>query len=196
MPLLRVTNLVAYRGGHALFAPVTFSVELGECLRITGGNGAGKTTLLDCIAGLYSDWKGNIQKPVGQVSYFQQASQYVRTLSLANVSRLVCGFNEVRYNYLTNSLGLRDHQQYFLSLLSGGELQRALLLLALLRTHTVLLLDEPFANIDKESCQAIAAELGRTKGNRATVIVTHPYDGRGRVEECLEYALCTNQCRV
>jgi biotin transport system ATP-binding protein len=194
MPLLDVDKLVAYRSDYALFVPVSFSVSWGDCLRITGGNGLGKTTLLDSIAGLYCNWTGKIQVPKGHVSYLQQAPQYVRTLSLARLSRLIQGFDEHRYNELVENLGLQEHQNDLLALLSGGELQRARLLFSLLRRHTVLLLDEPFANIDLPSCRAIAAELDRTRSRRATLIVTHPQDAHGSLLcGCQEYELCRRQ---
>ena len=80
MPVLSVMKLVAYRHGDPLFCQANFTLELGDCMMLTAGNGVGKTTLLDCVAGLYHDWSGTILKPKGQVSYFQQTSQYVRTL--------------------------------------------------------------------------------------------------------------------
>jgi|ERR1035441_6470642 ABC-type Mn2+/Zn2+ transport system ATPase subunit len=195
MPLLSVDKVVAYRSDYALFVPASFSVDMGDCLRITGGNGLGKTTLLDSIAGLYWNWSGRIQRPKRQVSYLQQAALYVRTLSLSRLSRLIPGFDERRYSELVENLGLKEVQNDLLALVSGGELQRARLLLSLLRPHTVLLLDEPFANIDMPSCQAIMAELDRTRSGRATLIVTHPQDAHGSLlRGCPQYELRRCQC--
>lgn len=194
-PLLSVSDLVAYRDEVALFSPTNFAVRLGDCLRITGRNGAGKTTLLECIAGLYDNWSGSIHRPPGKISYLQQTSRYVRTLPLLKLSRLVDGFEESHYRQLVENLDLEPRQNVLLALLSGGELQRARLLLSLLRHHSVLLLDEPFANIDISSCRAIVGELQRTRSHRATLIVTHPHDANDKlIGECLEYALSSDQC--
>lgn len=190
-PLLNVNSVVAYRGDCPLFEPATFDIERGQCIRITGANGSGKTTLLDCIAGLYSDWTGTIQKPKRHVSYFQQTPSYVRTLSLKSAAELVTGFDSDRYHELVERLCLRTVEESLIAVLSGGELQRARLLLAILRRHSLLLLDEPFANIDPSSRDAIADELERTKDARATVVVTHSHDSRGILQEHTEYALCT-----
>jgi len=176
MPLLSVTSVVVYRRHAPLFSPATFSLELGDCMLLAAGNGVGKTTLLDCIAGLYHDWTGTIEKPRNEVSYLQQSSRYVHTLSLSSLARLVIGFDEVTYQRLLESLDLGHRKDAFLAVLSGGELQRARLLLALLRRHRVLLLDEPFANVDLCSSEAIAAQLQKTRSARATLIVSHPRD--------------------
>jgi ABC-type Mn2+/Zn2+ transport system ATPase subunit len=193
-PLLKVSNLVAYRQSHGLFSPVSFHVGLGECLRITGGNGVGKTTLLDCLAGLYRNWSGNIEKPTGQISYLQQTSPYVRTLCLDQLCPLIGGFDESRYRQLVSSLDLARKRAKLLSLLSGGELQRARLLMALLRSHVVLILDEPFTNIDGASCNYIAAELERSQSHRATVIVTHLQDSHEHfLTRCPQYALSCSE---
>ena len=176
MHLLRINRFVAYRQQVPLFASVSFDMEPGDLLCITGENGVGKTTLLECIAGLYHNWQGDVVIPEGLVSYFQQNSDYVRTLPLSRLARLVDGFDAKKYCDLLSNLDLAHKENRLLALLSGGELQRARILLALLRRHKVLLLDEPFANVDKSSCSAIAAELERTRSQRATIIVTHPRD--------------------
>jgi ABC-type Mn2+/Zn2+ transport system ATPase subunit len=176
MPVLSITNVVAYRHGERLFSRATFTLELGDCILLTGGNGIGKTTLLDCVAGLYRDWSGIIHRPPSQISYFQQTCDYVRTLPLSRLARLVEGFEETRYQELLTKFELQHKRDELLAVLSGGELQRARLLLVLLRRHRVLLLDEPFANVDPSSCRAIASQIEKTRSSCATLIVTHPRD--------------------
>jgi ABC-type multidrug transport system ATPase subunit len=171
-------QVIAYRQGEALFDPTSFHLAKGEYILIRGTNGAGKTTLLDCIAGIYRNWHGKIQKPKDQVSYLQQGSQFVRTLPLWKLARLTVGFEKGRYRELIERLFLREQEHKLLSLMSGGEMQRSKLLLALLRRHLVLLLDEPFANLDISSYEAIFTELNNTRNERATVIVSHPRDTR------------------
>jgi ABC-type multidrug transport system ATPase subunit len=179
MPLLSLQNVVAYRGSKPLFNPATFTVGQGEFAIVSADNGVGKTTLLDCIAGLYHNWTGIITKQYREISYLQQTASYVKTLSLRDQATLVIGFDAQRYSRLVNSLSLCKRDRVLLSLLSGGELQRAKLLLALLRRHKILLLDEPLANVDLASRQAVVRELEETKQERATVIVSHPRDTQG-----------------
>jgi len=196
MPLLSVDALVAYRRGAALFSPTSFDLDLGDSAIIRGDNGVGKTTLLECIAGLYRDWTGAIRGDLrGQISYLQQAPQGIRTLSLSDAARLVVGFAVGPYTELVEKLKLESHTDKLLSILSGGELQRARLLLALLRRHRILLLDEPFANLDHESRDAITGVLDSTAPFRATLVVTHTLDAHGILPNgSIDIALCRNQC--
>jgi ABC-type Mn2+/Zn2+ transport system ATPase subunit len=195
MPVLSLTNVVAYRRGDPLFSQATFELELGDCMMLSAGNGTGKTTLLDCVADLYHDWSGAIHRPRGQISYLQQTSQYVRTLPLSRVARLVDGFEEKRYQELLTMLDLCSKSDEILALLSGGELQRARLLLTLLRRHRLLLLDEPFANVDPTSCRAIVTQLEKTRSVRAALIVTHPRDAHNIViQGSMRYELRRSQC--
>jgi len=195
MPLFSVTSLVAYRSGNSLFSPASFKLELGDCILLTAGNGVGKTTLLDCVAGLYYDWTGTIQRPEHRVSYFQQSSQYVRTLSISKLARLVVGFDETNYKKLLKSLVLEHKEHTLLAMLSGGELQRARVLLALLRRHLLLLLDEPFANVDSQSSRAIANHIESTRWARATVIVSHPRDAHHiSIQGSSSYELKRSRC--
>lgn len=196
MPLLSVSQFVAYRRGAALFSPTNFSLGVGESALITGENGTGKTTLLECIAGLYCDWTGEIRgSHRAQISYLQQTPHCVRTLPLSSIARLVVGFTERRYEELLCGLKLEDKKNDLMSVLSGGELQRARLLLTLLRRHLVLLLDEPFANLDDQSRSAINCELEKTRSSRATVVVTHVRDARGvLLDRSVNIALCRHHC--
>jgi ABC-type nitrate/sulfonate/bicarbonate transport system ATPase subunit len=89
---------------------------------------------------------------------------------------LVVGYDRARYERLLEVLHLTLEADRLPSLLSGGELQKTRLLLALLRRHDVLLLDEPFANIDDESRAALSVELESVRSTRAIVLVSHLAD--------------------
>ena len=112
------------------------------------------------------------------IAYLQQASDHVRTLSLWDQSQLVVGFCEQRYRSLVERFKLCGKEETYFSLLSRGEQHRARLVLAMLRRHTVLLLDEPFANVDPMLCGAIKHEIELSRCARATVIVTHERDAQ------------------
>ena len=173
MSILEVCNLVAYRRGP-LFEPANFSLVSGEVLRLTGTNGAGKTTLLECLVGGYRNYSGRIERNGTSVSYLPQHDACVNSLSLAQCAGMTVGFEKRRYGVLVSSLVLGAIENKPLALLSGGERQRARLVLALLRRHTLLLLDEPFANVDGESKQiGLGLILNASRGSSATIIVEH-----------------------
>lgn len=173
MPLLEVNGLVAFRDGRALFSPITFAVARGESALITGDNGIGKTTLLNCIAGTYRDWSGQILRQSSRLSYFAQQSDCVRTLTLSQCAALTVGYSRERYNWLLQALELSNISSRLFALLSGGEIQRARLLLAMLRDHDLLLLDEPFTNVDGSARAGLSRLLDQQSKERATVLVEH-----------------------
>ena len=174
--LVSAADIIAFRNGRPLFAPFRFEVRRGEIAVIRGGNGLGKTTLLDCFAGRYFDWSGRLSCPRQSVSYLPQDPQHPTTVPLSQLAGLTIGYEKARYEHLLGLLNLTSEAEKLPSVLSGGELQKTRLLLAFLRKHDVLLLDEPFANIDDHCRTALYNELQRTRENRATVLVSHPVD--------------------
>jgi heme exporter protein A len=173
MSILKVDNLVAYRRGP-IFKPASFSLVSGEVLRLTGTNGAGKTTLLECLVGGYRNYSGRIERRGTSVSYLPQLDACVHSLSLVECAVMTVGFDKSKYGVLVSSLALSGSQNKPLALLSGGERQRARLVLALLRRHTLLVLDEPFANVDGESKRiGLSLILKASHGSSATIIVEH-----------------------
>ncbi len=175
-PLISAENLIAFRCKKALFAPVTLQVQRGEIALLRGGNGVGKSTLLDCFAGRYFDWTGSLSCLSGLRSYLPQDPQHPLTIPLSKLAHLAIGFQPSRYEYLLDVFQLREMADKTPSLLSGGELQKSRLLLSLLRSHEVLLLDEPFANVDDVCRAALSEELVRSSSTRATILVSHPTD--------------------
>ena len=175
-PLVSVNDLVAYRMGKPLFYPFTLEIECGEIAVIQGANGCGKSTVLDCLCGRYADWTGKLSARPRALSYLPQQSEHPQTVPLSAIAPLAIGFDAERFRHLLNIFALESQVDRLPSLLSGGELQRTRLLLALLRNHDVLLLDEPFANVDESCREALRSELQATKSRRAAIIVSHLTD--------------------
>ena len=173
--LVSTTNLVAYRRGKPLFAPINMDVRRGDMAFVHGKNGAGKSTLLNCLSARYFDRTGDLRCPIEELSYLPQGQHHPQTLRLSEMAPIVRGYCIDRYHFLLHLLDIPEKTADRLpSLLSGGELQKARLLLALLRCHSVLFLDEPFANLDIECRRRVAEELRRTQCSRAAILVSHP----------------------
>jgi len=147
-----------------------------EIAVVHGPNGIGKSTLLDCLSTRYVNWTGSISCPRNAYSYLPQSPQHPQTAPLSKIAPLVIGYKHNRYNHLLDVLDLTRVADRLPALLSGGELQRTRLLLALLRSHDILLLDEPFANMDARCRASLSVELERTRSSRATVLISHPAD--------------------
>ncbi|OUW38808.1 MAG: heme ABC transporter ATP-binding protein CcmA, partial [Gammaproteobacteria bacterium TMED180] len=56
--MLRVKDLICFRGDRALFEAVSFSLNNGDILQVCGPNGSGKTTLMRTLVGLYKSYTG------------------------------------------------------------------------------------------------------------------------------------------
>jgi heme exporter protein A len=73
--MLNAQSLAAQRGGVTLFANVTFSLDCGQALLVTGANGSGKTTLLRMVAGLTQPHFGQLSWHGAPVTPFAHASR-------------------------------------------------------------------------------------------------------------------------
>lgn len=169
--------------------PLRYSLQVqrGEILAIQGRSGVGKTTLLDCIAGFASarcgrlDWQGQSLLGLGAaqrpVSMLFQDHNLFEHLSVADNLRL--GLSPALAQQalqdaldtleVAGLLGRRPTE------LSGGQRQRIALVRTLLRPEPIVLLDEPFAELDPHSRQRATDWTRRTaKAAQKTVLmVTH-----------------------
>ncbi len=170
----------------AAFGPLGFSLAAGEIVVLLGANGCGKSTLLRVLAGLESSTSGKTDSPIVRpgraVGYLAQGEELLawRTLS-ANVSLPleILGYPaseaETRTSSLLQRVGLSDFAGFYPSTISGGMRQRALLARLFATDPKLLLLDEPFGELDfvtrEEFGTLVAAYVQETKS--AAVVVTH-----------------------
>ena len=162
---LRFEHLSVQRGGLQVLEDVNASVPRGSCTAIVGPNGAGKTTLLKALLGELPHQGGILfpDCPPGQrlrVGYVPQKLDFDRGLPLTVAEFLALGFQgrplwfgvarrwRCRAEELLAAVQARKLVKRRLGALSGGELQRVLLALALLQDPELLLLDEPEAGVD------------------------------------------------
>lgn len=194
--LQNVTKVFKTPGRHPIeaLAGVSFSVEDKECLVVVGPSGSGKTTLLRLLAGLESITSGEIsfdgrvitgippeQREIAMV--FQEPALYPHMsvsqnltfgLHLRGYSRAeVCS----QLGKLSEMLGLTNLLQARPAELSGGQRQRVAIGRALIRRARIVLLDEPFANLDPRWRAQLRQDISTIRENLgATVIyVTHDH---------------------
>lgn len=171
---------------------LSLSVSSGERMVLLGPSGSGKTTTLRLIAGLEPPDAGTIQiqgqvvndvpaqqRNVGMV--FQNDALYPHMTALENIAfglkvrgrpRAEC---ENRAREMAEMLRVSECLKRQPAELSGGQRQRIALARALVRRPSVLLLDEPFSNIDPPTRQHLRSELSRLQvaTGSTVLLVTH-----------------------
>lgn len=165
--MLSVKNLsFGYREKNIL-KNINFSLQKGEHLSIIGSSGCGKSTLLKLIYGLFDvtlgeiTWNGksvtgpayNLVPGHAQMKYLSQDFGLMPYISVAeNVGTFVSNLNlpqkQRRIQELLQMVHLQDFANEKPLHLSGGQQQRIALAMALAKEPEVLLLDEPFSQID------------------------------------------------
>ncbi len=177
--------------GVAALGGVSFEVARGEFAAIVGPSGAGKSTILNLIGGVDAPTAGLVSVAGMDLAHLDSAglSDYRRTMvgflwqgATKNVELplLLAGLRSAadrrrRTGHLLELMGLADRASHFPAMLSGGEQQRAGLAVALAHKPSVVLADEPTAEIDAEGAdqvvealRAACEELGST-----VVMATH-----------------------
>ena len=175
---------------------VSFEIESGETLALTGVSGAGKSTLMTLLAGLETPTRGEISllgQPISRLSEEHRAAirsqsvgfvfqnfLLIPTLSaLENVllPQLIQGAEQdvERAVSLLQKVNLSDRMHHLPSQLSGGEQQRVALARAFMIMPSVLFADEPTGNLDQHTALQIRELLfDLNRDNQTTlVLVTH-----------------------
>lgn len=178
---------------------ITFSVPSGEFICILGPSGCGKTTLLQVIAGLLPLQHGHISLPDSVANHqsvvpctmlFQSLNLFYWLTARGNVAialrargvkRLHC--SQIAADYL-KQVGLSGFEDFYPHELSGGMQQRLALARALATNAPLLLLDEPFSNLDFATQQAIEADLLRVWSEHSLTILMVTHD----IQEALRLA--------
>jgi zinc transport system ATP-binding protein len=196
-PILEISSLTLRPGDRALLTDFSLSVARGSLHAVVGPNGAGKTTLLAAILGLVpftgrivAHWAAR-----GRIGYVPQQFHVDRTLpvtvadflALTRQARPVCigitAATRRRIALLLDRVGLPGLADRPLSVLSGGELRRALLANALDPLPELLILDEPLSGLDEAGAKWLDDTLVSLKGEVTTLMVSHDADQVRRIAD-------------
>jgi heme ABC exporter ATP-binding subunit CcmA len=185
MSIISVRDLVKQFGRFAALRGVTAEFAAGRFHVILGDNGAGKTTLLRALAGLAQPTRGEIsifgktpRDACRDIGYMAHPSLLYDEMSAMENLRYFAGLygiaSDGKCQEVIRSVGL-DHEltrpvgQY-----SQGMRQRLSLARAILHDPKILLLDEPFSNVDAHSAREMVGLLQRMRDAGKTIfVVTH-----------------------
>ena len=172
---LRVEGLTKRYGGEAVLNGVSFVLHEGiTCLMAPSG--AGKTTLLRILLGLERADGGRVTGLAGhRVSAVFQESRLLPGLDAEGNLRFALGaeYDRVSAAEMLRELGLSDAGTKPVRDYSGGMQRRLALARALLAPWELLLLDEPFAGLDRASRDRAAGCVRRCAAGKTVLAVTH-----------------------
>lgn len=163
---LEINNLSKSFGSEEVFNGFNLDMSPGEIVQIEGETGRGKTTLKRCISGLEEYEDGEIDVS-GDIAFVFQDE---RVLPWLNIKKNILLSLRLKDEDITEEkleqmlelaqrLGVEDHLGKKVSQVSGGQLQRLLLIRALIIDPNLLLLDEPFNSLDGSTRNKIYSQV-------------------------------------
>jgi iron(III) transport system ATP-binding protein len=193
--LLEINNLYfSHRKDQPLFQNLNIRFEEGKIIALAGESGCGKSTLLNLIYGLL-DWesgeiifdgiqllgpKGNLVPGEPEMKFVAQNFDLMPYSTVAdNVGKFISNINLAKKNETVNELlevvGLKEYSNVFPKNLSGGQQQRVAIARSLSVLPKLLILDEPFSNIDFPRKIELRERLFRyvKQHNISLIISTH-----------------------
>ena len=188
---LNIENLIKfYSKDDPLIKDLNFSANKGEFVSFIGESGSGKTTFLKCLAGLEKINSGKItlnnrvlddkttfikpnHRKIGFI--FQDYPLFPHLSVLENLKINLDEQYEKNIRYYVELTGLDKLLNRYPHELSGGEQQRVCITRALIREPDLLLMDEPFSNLDVSIKSKIQSEVYKIlkSTDTTTILVTH-----------------------
>jgi ABC-type multidrug transport system ATPase subunit len=185
VPAITVHNVIKQFGRFAALRGVSAEFDAGRLHAILGDNGAGKTTLLRAMAGLAAPTKGSIsivgknpKDACREIGYMAHPSLLYDEMSglenLRYFARLYGIEGDERCREVIRAVGLDPELARGVGQYSQGMRQRMSLARAILHDPQILLLDEPFSNVDAHSAREMVGLLRGMRENGKTIfVVTH-----------------------
>ncbi len=196
-PLLEVSHVTCAYTQHPAVSDISFSVNQGEILCILGPSGCGKTTILRAIAGFQNITAGRItlngrivssptihlpaeKRKVGMV--FQDYALFPHLCVADNIGfglkQREKNSRKAQIQLMMELVGLGGLERRYPHELSGGQQQRVALARALAPNPVMVLMDEPFSNLDPDMTVKMRKELYHLLRQTKTtsILVTHDHD--------------------
>ncbi len=217
--LISLTNVTVTRGGKALLGPLSWRLERGRHVAVTGSNGAGKTTFLRLVRGelmpdsggerVYDFGNGEqhsvigLRQRIGMVSADMQDFYSLHTSHVTGRNIILAGFfdtpilydtptseQEVSADEIIDLLNIHDLAESSLGTLSTGQLRKLLVARGLVSKPGVLLLDECLDGLDAQSRDEVLQLLNRAGEWTTLVCAAHR---AGDLPECITHAVVLDQ---
>ncbi len=187
VPLLHARGLSYARNDESIFGPLDFMLHRGEVVLIEGDNGSGKTTLLKVLSGLLEPATGNILLDGEELTLARLSHQVALMGHLPGLKSDLSAIENLDFTIgvfglrpgitpalALASVGLEGYEDVAIRQLSAGQKKRVALARLLLVPAALWLLDEPYANLDKEGIDLVNRLLdAHARRGGAALITSH-----------------------
>ncbi len=186
--MLEARDLTAIRGDRRLFAALSFVAEAGQLLHVRGPNGSGKTTLLRILCGLTRpiegelSWRGRAIRSgddefCRDLLYFGHRPAIKDELDAVENLRIAStlagrSIDRETARRALSTMGLADHDDLPVKLLSQGQRRRVALARLLVSDARLWVLDEPFTALDVIAIEGLREAIGEHLRRRGVIVLT------------------------
>lgn len=173
--ILSIKNLSFGFNNKQILKNINFSINKGDFACIIGKNGCGKSTLLKIILNLIKT-ESNIQINTKYVSYIPQSVNFNKDFPITVKEFLKYNSKELKVPFshaktLLEKYNLTECLNSLIGKLSGGQIQKLMLVRSLLKKTELLIVDEPTNNLDEESKFKIYENLKELNDQNITILV-------------------------
>ena len=176
--MIKANNLSKSFNGNRIFSGIEFNVEKSRILGVVGNNGSGKTTLLKIVAGIINSDTGSVNfKENIKLDFLGHENMLYQNFS---ISENIDFFSEISgfkisselQDEIEKALGLQNILEKKISDLSYGQRKKASMLRSLISDPELLILDEPFSNLDSDSTDSFISILKTLKESGKSIIIS------------------------
>lgn len=176
--MLEVNKISKSYNGQKIFSDLSFDIQEGEILGITGRNGSGKSTLLKILSKIaIQDFGEIIINPDINIDYLGHENMFFGEMSIKENIDFFTKFeniekSEENISELKNLLGLELIYTKKINELSYGQAKKSGLYRIVLSNSDLILLDEPFSGLDTQSVENLILLINKLKLKKKTLIIS------------------------
>lgn len=171
---MKIESLRKSFDNRTLFENLSFEIQSG-ILVLKGQSGCGKSTFISIIMGKEKQDIGDVifGENEKDISYCGQENLIPPSYSLSSFCKFLKIYDNPRYRELLKELKFEEKENEELFTLSGGERQKAEIIVSLLKEADIYIFDEPLSALDKKSKEIVIKKLENIGKNKLVILVNH-----------------------
>ena len=184
--MIKVSNISHFYGNEQVLFDISFEIQNGDFIFLSGDSGSGKSTLLSIISTLLKPTKGELslddvfvkdienidtfrQENIGFVFQFHYLINYLSVYE--NIALAALNSKKKNIESLLQDLGISSLASRYPNEISGGQRQRVALARALINEPKIIFADEPTGSLDSANSKIVYELLAKAVKNGTTVVV-------------------------